>query len=189
MPSVPNQSHMISPYIFNPSTFVTGATIPSHHVPPATSRMTQLTVRKEAHNARQPVRQLSLRGTHIEGWIQWHLQLLKVNMCSINIIQVNDFFTSTGCYSPKKEGLKECIWENILKQWAGSNQPTVPSPFSIERFFFPSIIRFQVKRRTSRADVCAWWFISNFKWWNIKKKTRILAFLSTCSDFIALALL
>ena len=34
----------------------------SHHVPPATSRMTQLTVRKEAHNARQPVRQLSLRG-------------------------------------------------------------------------------------------------------------------------------
>lgn len=136
MPSVPNQSHMISPYIFNPSTFVTGATIPFHHVPPATSRMTQLTVRKEAHNARQPVRQLSLRGTHIEGWIQWHLQLLKVNMCSIDIIQDNDFFTSTGCYSPKEEGLRECIWENILKQWAGSNQPTVPSPFSIERFFF-----------------------------------------------------
>ena len=58
MPSVLNQSQ----HIFNPSTFLTGATFPSpNHDPPATSRMTQLTVRKEAHSARQPVRQLSLR--------------------------------------------------------------------------------------------------------------------------------
>ena len=64
MPSVLNQSpHVHHIFIYFQSFNLrhwSHHSIPNHD-PPATSRMTQLTVRKEAHSARQPVRQLSLR--------------------------------------------------------------------------------------------------------------------------------